>query len=222
MSVVDGSDAVYPDDVARQLVADGDGQHRAALGAALHRLADRASAGLEHSPPGAFPRRRLEPPVLVVNADEDPELELLSGLEEFDGRHGVRAKDVEAGVGDRCEIRADTFAFGEELPVAAGRERAVGDAAHSERPAVDAEVFSVSRDATRAPRGPAQSEHRKTPFFPPNTPSFRASLELGRALRRVAVPSAQVPARRDLAKPDVDGGAFPCHSAGPQAVDEDP
>jgi hypothetical protein len=47
-------------------------------------------------------------------------------------------------------------------------------------------------------------------------------LELGRALRRVAVPSAQVPARRDLAKPDVDGGAFSCHSTGPEAVDEDP
>jgi hypothetical protein len=143
---LDGTDPVHAHEVSRHLVPDGDREHLLAPRAQLYRLGDGTAACLEHTSPSPPPGLSLQAPVVVVEADEEPQPVFGRGVQHVDGRQRVRANGVEARRGHGCEVEVDAGPIREERAVATVGEAAVRRTAHAKGSRAERELLAITDD----------------------------------------------------------------------------
>jgi hypothetical protein len=143
--VLDSRNAVYSDDVGRDLIADRDTKDGSSVVAAgFERLIDSSAPGVANGPPAA-PTGLQEAPVTVFQADEQSQAGCFSGFQDIKWWDVIGPYDIQAALPDRGEIAVDVRRWEEWLAIRAGQEGPVRHTANAEVLAGHCEGFA--RDA---------------------------------------------------------------------------
>src|SRR5215211_9226465 len=154
----DPRDAVHANNIGRDLVANGDPEYDSLPGTSIHRLLECSDRPLVDTPVRSPAGRLLAQPILVADADEQPQTGRVGRLKDVWRRRRVDADEIQSGIRHRAEVGLEALRLGIGRAIGTCSEAAVRHAAHAERLAGYGEMLPVYAYA--------QGSHLRLLFLP--------------------------------------------------------